>query len=123
MSLLITYIEESLIVILPLLGSIAFMTLAERKVMGLYNKKNKMLYLKQSRSYSTYINTNNERKIPSFIYDEVTGCIESKFFQEFSLLNLDLSNFSITPVKIFTDACKDKFYIINQYKNVCGVQL
>lgn len=28
------YIEESLIVILPLLGSIAFMTLAERKVMG-----------------------------------------------------------------------------------------
>ena len=34
MSLLITYIEESLIVILPLLGSIAFMTLAERKVMG-----------------------------------------------------------------------------------------
>jgi hypothetical protein len=28
------YIEESLIVVLPLLGSIAFMTLAERKVMG-----------------------------------------------------------------------------------------
>lgn len=123
MSLLITYIEESLIIILPLLGSIAFMTLAERKVMGLYNKKNKMLYLKQSRSYSTYINTNNERKIPSFIYDEVTGCIESKIFQEFSLFNLDLSNFSITPVKIFTDACKDKFDIINQYKNVCAIQL
>lgn len=34
MSSLITYIGESLIVILPLLGSIAFMTLAERKVMG-----------------------------------------------------------------------------------------
>lgn len=30
------YIEETLIIILPLLGSIAFMTLAERKVMGLH---------------------------------------------------------------------------------------
>jgi hypothetical protein len=44
MSLLITYIEESLIVILPLLGSIAFMTLAERKVMGL-RKINKISLL------------------------------------------------------------------------------
>jgi NADH-ubiquinone oxidoreductase chain 1 len=32
--MLISYFKETLIVILPLLGSIAFMTLAERKVMG-----------------------------------------------------------------------------------------
>ena len=37
--MLLSYIEETLIVILPLLGSIAFMTLAERKVMGLHKIK------------------------------------------------------------------------------------
>lgn len=34
---IIIFIEESLILVLPLLGSIAFMTLAERKVMGSFN--------------------------------------------------------------------------------------
>ena len=38
MSILASF-EETLIVILPLLGSIAFMTLAERKVMGLHKIK------------------------------------------------------------------------------------
>lgn len=71
------YLKETLIVILPLLGSIAFMTLAERKVMGLH----KTSLLQQSRYYST------ERNIPSFIYDESTGCVKST--QNFYLYNID----------------------------------
>jgi hypothetical protein len=109
-----TYIGESLIVILPLLGSIAFMTLAERKVMGL-QKINKTSFLQSLRYYST------ERNIPSFIYDESTGCVKAS--QNFYLYNIDLSHLSIIPIKIYDDSCKFKNDIIYNYKNVCGIYL
>lgn len=117
MSSLITYIGESLIVILPLLGSIAFMTLAERKVMGSHNKNR----TQQLKYYSTNRNLNN--KIPSFTYDEITGCIKSCSTQDFILNNIDLSRFSIIPIKIFTDAPGHRPGIINKYKNICEIQL
>lgn len=116
MSLLITYIEESLIVILPLLGSIAFMTLAERKVMGSHNK-----ITQQLRYYSTNRIFNN--KIPSFIYDEITGCIKSSPAQDLILNDIDLSHLSIIPIKIFTDASKYKLDVVDRLKNICGIQL
>jgi group I intron endonuclease len=115
--MLLSYIEETLIVILPLLGSIAFMTLAERKVMGLHKIKSPQ----QLRHYSTTRRPYN--KIPSFIYDELTGCIKSSSILNTPLYNLDLSHTSIIPIKIFTNACIFKNDIIYQYKNVCGIYL
>lgn len=83
------FLEETLIIILPLLGSIAFMTLAERKIMGLH-KINK---ISNSRNYST------KRQIPTFTYNKSTGCIKS--IEKLDHHNIDLSHLTIEPVKIY----------------------
>ena len=106
------FLEETLIIILPLLGSIAFMTLAERKIMGLH-KINKI-----STAFSS---CSTKRQIPSFIYDKITGCI--KPIKNFDLYNIDLSHFLIKPVKIYSDSCKFKTETTSGLKNVCGIYL
>ena len=74
-------ILEIIFIIIPILGSIAYLTLAERKVMGYsINKKplNK-LYEKNRKLYSTTIDENLIFlfDFSKFILDNKTGCIIS----------------------------------------------